>query len=84
MEKIIDLFGKELHVGDNVITSHTASTNVSYLEAGEIIDIIHKKVVTNVVIKITNSGDTYHPYWNTGIERIMRFPREYCNLIKID
>ena len=39
MEKIIDLFGKELNIGDNVITSHTASTNVSYLEVGEIIDM---------------------------------------------
>ena len=83
MEKIIDLFGKELNIGDKVITSNTAGTNVSYLEVGEIIDIIPKKVITNVIIKITDSGDKYHPYWHIGRERIMKFPREYCNLIKI-
>lgn len=81
IEKVTDIFGKELQVGDYVAFGDTSSSYNAYIVTGEIISIEHKKVITEVNVKIINSGA--YPSWYVGRNKKFIFPRRYSNIIKI-
>lgn len=78
--RIIDLLGNELSVGDKVAWGEKSSTSTAYLKAGEIIQIVDKGIYyTDVLIKITNDGRKFSSY----NYKTIRYPRNYKNLVKI-
>lgn len=85
MNKIYDLYNKEVKVGDKVAVGQDTNVDSCYLVTGTVTDIKYCKVQTTLTIKIdkqgcwNNDSEDKGPKWSKKIS--YQIPREHCNIV---